>query len=394
MPIPTPFHDRTAPLCTSMQWKDWGGFHAVCRYGTHLEAEYHAIRQSAGLLDVSPLTKIAVTGADAAAFLSYVTSRNIQRLRRHRVRYAAICDEAGKMVDDGTVMNRGDGHYRLTSASPIWRWVDRFSAGFDVSIVDESDSIASLAIQGPRSRAILEQATGEELTLRYFQMASVALDGIPLEISRTGYTGDLGYELWCKPEHSMALWDHLMAAGKPHRLLPVGLDALDIVRIEAGLVLQGVDYYSAPTCLIESRKSSPFEAGIGFAVDLDGRSFVGGEALEAESRLPLKWQLVGLELSLPQMEELYETVGLPPALSIEASRRSRPVYLRSRQVGYITSSTFSPILKSAIALATVEGDAGVPGTDLEVEVTIEHVHHRISAKVVERPFFDPPRKRS
>ncbi|HIC21841.1 MAG TPA: aminomethyl transferase family protein, partial [Planctomycetes bacterium] len=190
MPIPTPFHDRTAPLCTSLRWKDWAGFHAVCRYGTHLEAEYHAIRQSAGLLDVSPLTKIAVAGPDAAAFLSFVTSRDIQRLRPARVRYVAICDEAGKLVDDGTVMNLGDAGYRLTAASPIWRWIDRFSAGFDVSLVDESDSIASLAIQGPRSRAILEQAAGEKIPLRYFQMAKMSFDGIPIEISRTGYTGD------------------------------------------------------------------------------------------------------------------------------------------------------------------------------------------------------------
>ncbi len=393
MPIPTPFHDRTAPLCTSLQWKDWAGFHAVCRYGTHLEAEYHAIRQSAGLLDVSPLTKIAVAGRDAAAFLSFVTCRDIQRLRPARVRYVAICDEAGKLVDDGTVMNLGDGSYRLTAASPIWRWIDRFSAGFDVSLVDESDSIASLAIQGPRSRAILEQAAGEKIPLRYFQLATMSLDGIPIEISRTGYTGDLGYELWCQAEHSTALWDRLMEAGKPHRLLPVGLDALDIVRIEAGFVLQGVDYFSAPTCLIESRKSSPFEAGIGFAVDLGRGSFVGSEALERENRMAPRSKLVGLELSLPDIEKLHASVGLPPVLPIEACRTSRPVYIRARQVGYITSSTFSPILKSAIALATVEGSVGEPGTGLEVEFTIEHVHHRIPATVVERPFFDPPRKR-
>ncbi|HIN80060.1 MAG TPA: aminomethyl transferase family protein, partial [Planctomycetes bacterium] len=346
MPIPTPFHDRTAPLCTSLRWKDWAGFHAVCRYGTHLEAEYHAIRQSAGLLDVSPLTKIVVDGPDAAAFLSFVTTRDLSRLRKGRVRYVAVCDEEGKLVDDGTVMNLGENKYRLTAASPLWRWVDRFSAGFDVTITDQSDEIASLAIQGPRSRAIVEEALGEVIPLRYFQMAATSLAGIPVEISRTGYTGDLGYELWCQAEHSTALWDRLMAAGKPHRLLPIGLDALDIVRIEAGYILQGVDYHSAPTCLIEGRKSSPFEAGIGFAVDLHRAPFVGSEALEREKRMPPRWKLVGLELSLPEIEKLYATVGLPPTLAIEASRISRPVHLRGQQVGYVTSSTFSPILKS------------------------------------------------
>ncbi len=394
MPIPTPFHQRTAPLCDSFRWKEWAGFHAVCRYGTHLESEYHAFRQSAGLIDVSPLTKIAIAGEDAAAFLSFVTTRNISSLARDRVRYVAICDEAGKLVDDGTVMNLGEDRYRLTAASPIWRWVDRFSAGFDVTIVDETDIIASLAIQGPRSRAILEAVTAAEIPLRYFQLGSFSIDGFEVQISRTGYTGDLGYELWCDRKHSTALWDRLMEAGKAHRLLPVGLDALDIVRIEAGFILQGIDYYSAPTCLIESRKSSPFEAGIGFAVEVDGRSFVGGEALKKEKKCPPRWKLVGLKLSIPGIEKLYGAVGLPPGLSIEASRASRPIYYRGRQVGYLTSSTYSPILKSAIAIATVEADVAELGTTLDAEFTVEHIHHQVEATVVERPFFDPPRKRS
>lgn len=394
MPIPTPFHERTAPLCESHRWKEWAGFLAPCRYGTHLDAEYHAIRQSAGLLDVSPLTKIAITGEDAAAFLSFVTTRNIGSLAADRARYVAICDEGGKLVDDGTVMNLGEGRYRLTAASPIWRWIDRFSAGFEVSIVDESETIASLAIQGPRSRAILEAAAGTEIPLRYFQLGTFLLEGFEVQVSRTGYTGDLGYELWCDRKHSTALWDRLMEVGKAHRLLPVGLDALDIVRIEAGFILQGIDYYSAPTCLIESRKSSPFEAGIGFAVEIDGRSFNGGAALERELKRPPLWKMVGLQLSIPQIEKLYDAVGLPPGLSIEASRASRPIYYLGRQVGYLTSSTYSPILKSAIALATVEADVAELDTTLEAEFTVEHVHHQVEATVVERPFFDPPRKRS
>ncbi len=394
MPLPTPFHDRTAPLCTSLRWKQWAGYHAVCRYQTHLEAEYHAIRQSAGLLDVSPLTKVRVEGPDAAAFLSFVTTRDVTRLRPGRVLYVGLCDEDGKLVDDGTVLRLGETHFRVTAASPVWRWLGRFSEGYSVSIVDESDAIASLAIQGPRSRAIVEEALGASLPLRYFRVRSAELAGVPIEISRTGYTGDLGYEVWVAAEHAGAIWDALISAGAAHRMLPIGLDALDIVRIEAGYVLQGVDYYSAPTCLIESRKSSPFEAGLGFAVELDRGPFVGSIALERERREGSPTALVGLELSYPAIEKLFARVGLPPALPIEASRSSRPVRNRRGQTGYITSSTWSPILKRAIALATVRRADSAEGRKLEVEFTVEHVHHAVSAQVVARPFFDPPRKRA
>lgn len=394
MPVPTPFHERTAKLCTSYRWKEWAGYHAVCSYDTCHEPEYAAFRHAAGLLDVSPLQKYRVAGSDAARLLAYVMTRDITRLAVGRVTYTCFCDERGKVIDDGTVARLDDETFRVTSASPAYAWLSRHTRGFTVEIEDQSEAIAALAVQGPTSRAVLEEALEAELKLPFFRVAAGAIDGVEVEISRTGYTGDLGYEVWMPAEHALSVWDTLIAAGRPHGLLPVGLDALDVTRVEAGFVLQDVDYFSAPRCLIESRKSSPFEIGLGWTVQLDRDPFVGQAALRAEQARGPAWSLVGLEMSWEELERLYDRYQLPPHLAATAWRTAVPVFEGGRQVGQATSGTWSPILKKSLALASVRTEHAAIGTALAIEHTVEYERRAVACRVVDRPFFDPERKRT
>lgn len=396
MPQQTSFHERTAELCKSYRWKEWAGYLAVCSYDVHHEPEYFALRHSAGLLDVNPLFKYRVSGTDAARFLSWVTTRDIRKLPAGRVTYTCLCDDLGKVVDDGTVARRGPDLYRLTTAGPSLAWLLDHARGFRVDIVDQSVTEAALALQGPTSRALLtEVATDIELDqLSFFGIAPARVAGQPVEISRTGYTGDLGYELWMAPEHALAVWDRLVDAGCNHGLLPVGLDALDMARVEAGFVLQDVDYYSALRTTVESRKSSPFELGLGWTVQLDRAPFVGQAALQREQRAGSAWNFVGLEIDWDEVHALYREAGLPPQLPTRAWRTAVPVFSAGAQVGQATSGTWSPILKRNLALASVKRPYDRAGTSLAIEFTVEYARHNVTARVVPTPFFDPERKRT
>lgn len=397
MPIPTPFHPRTRALCHSYQWKEWAGYYAVCSYDAHSEREYFAIRNSAGLLDVTPLYKYEFVGPDAAAVLARIVSRDITRLRLGRVTYCCWCDAAGKTLDDGTVARLGKEHYRLTSSEPWLFWFRRLARGARVTITDSTRDIAALALQGPRSRAILDQVVDFDMDrMRFFRVRRMKLAGREVWVSRTGYTGDLGYEIWMANDDALPVWDALVEAGAPHRMEPIGLDALDVSRLEAGFVLQGVDYYSARGCLIESRKSSPFEAGLGPTVELDRDPFIGQQALADERAAGSEWSLVAIALDWQEIEALYDRWDLPPHLAPVAWRTAVPVYASDgkTQVGQATSGTWSPTLKQSIALATVKARYGAERQRLKMEYTVEYERRQVTATVVARPLFDPERKRS
>jgi aminomethyltransferase len=395
MPRTTPFHSRTADLCASLAWKEWAGYAAVCSYDSHSEAEYFCLRSTAGLLDITPLYKVDLTGPDAARLLSRVWTRDITKIGVGRVVYSSICDERGHMLDDGTIARLGPEHFRTTSSEPWLAWMQRHARGLDVQFTDTTDTIAALALQGPRARAILKPVVEFDMDqMRFFRVRKTTLSGIPLWISRTGYTGDLGYELWTENAHAEALWDALMAAGKDHGMLPIGLDALDVARIEAGFVLQGIDYVCARSCLIESRKSTPDDAGLGWTIDLDREPFIGQAAIRAERARGPVWDLVGLEISWPEIEKLYAEYGLPPHLAPEACRLAVPVYDdEGIQVGQATSTAWSPTCKRYLALAQVRRPHHKLGARLRIEHTVEFERRKVLATVVERPFFDPPRKR-
>ena len=391
----TPFHARTGPLCQSQNWRRWAGYLTAGSYELNHDREYYAVRSSAALFDVSPLFKYEIQGPDAVAFLNRIVTRDVSKCQPNQVLYTPWCDEFGKVMDDGTLARLGDHAFFLTSAEPNLRWLSDNVLRFDVRVEDVSDSIASLSLQGPNARVVLNSATdGAVDDLGFFRQTRGRISGIDVRITRTGYSGDLGYEIWVDPARAEPIWDGLMAAGKPYGIAPAGILALDVARIEAGLILLDVDYVPAHRAVIEDRKSSPFELGLGWTVKLDKGTFNGRDALvEEHSRAP-EWQLRGLEIDWESLEHVYGKVGLPPQLPSVAWRSSVPVYAGRRQVGYATSGCWSPILKTYIALAHLHSSHAALDMALEMEVTVEHHRRRAAARVVNTPFFNPERKRS
>ena len=385
----TPFHERVAALCVSHAWRRWAGYLVASSYELSHEREYHAIRSAAALFDVSPLYKYRVRGKDAARLLDHVMTKNIQNLQVGQVAYTPWCDAAGKVLDDGTIARLDETSFRVTAAEPNLRWLEDNARGLDARIEDVSESVAALSLQGPASRAILG---GVEL--KYFRLKDAELGGIPVTISRTGYTGDLGYEIWIAKEKALAVWDALIEAGTPHGLTPAGMLALDVARIEAGLMLIDVDYVPARKAFIEGQTSSPYELDLGWAVDLKKERFVGREALVAEAARAPQWRFVGIEIEWESLERLYAEVGLATRVPGAAWRMSVPIYAGAEQAGYATSGGWSPLLKRYIALAHLRAAHAAPGTQLEIEITVEHQRKRAHARVVKKPFFDPERKRA
>ncbi len=356
------------------------------------EREYHCIRAAAALFDVSPLYKYLIRGRDAARLLDRVVTRNVVRAEVGQVLYTPWCDAAGKVLDDGTVARLDETEFRMTSAEPGLRWLEANAVGLEVGIDDVSEAMAALSLQGPQSLAILK-ALGDIPPLKYFRLARTQLRGVPVEVSRTGYTGDLGFELWMKSEDALAVWDALMEVGKAYGLQAAGMLALDVARIEAGLMLIDVDYVPARKALIESQTSSPFELDLAWAVNLDKEQFVGRQALAAEKTRGPQWQFVGVEIGWQGLERLHADVGLATRLPQTAWRTSVPLYSGAEQAGYATSGGWSPLLKKYIALAHLRSQWAKPGAELDIEITVEHRRRRAAARVVKKPFFDPERKK-
>ena len=394
MPIGTAFHERTFPLCESLNYREWSGYYTVGVYEMHHEHEYNAIRNSAALIDISPLFKYRVTGSDATRFVNRVITRDINKVAIDQVIYCCWCDPEGKVIDDGTITRLGENDYRWTAADPSLRWFQQNALGLDVHIEDISEQTAALALQGPTSGKLLHAVAGANIAnLKYFRVTHGKIAGIPVDISRTGYTGDLGYEIWVPWNDAVKVWDSLMSMGKIFDIHPAGMIALDIARIEAGLILIEVDYTSSKKALIPDQKYSPAEIGLGKLVDLKKESFVGRDALLAESKKggPAR-ALVGLEINWNEVEALYEKMGMAPQVPSMASRVAVPVYRGGRQVGKATSTTWSPTLKKMIALACVDRAHSANGTELHMEMTVEAVRKSVSSRVVPVPFFNPPRK--
>ncbi len=393
MPIGTAVHERTFPLCESLSFREWSGYYAVSAYEAHHEHEYNAIRNASALIDVSPLFKYLISGKDAVKLVDRVITRDAQKLAAGQVYYTPWCDEHGKVIDDGTVTRVGEDTFRWTAADPSLRWFTQNAIGLDVTIDDISEQMAALALQGPTSARLLDAVADADIRhLKYFRMTRGRIAGVPVEISRTGYTGDLGFEIWMPWDRAVDVWDALMTGGRAFDIHPAGMLALDVARVEAGLLLIDVDFNSSKKALIESQKYSPFEMGLGRLVQLDKRPFVGRAALADEQRRGPARQIVGLEISWPAVERLYDGLGLAPQLAATASRVPVPVYRNGRQIGRATTTTWSPVLKKLIALATVSAPHCAEGTTLEIEVTVEAVRHHVPALVVKTPFFNPARK--
>lgn len=393
----TPFHQRTAPLCEAQNWRRWAGYLAASSYELTHDREYYAIRNSAALLDVSPLFKYHVRGPDAARLLDRVVTRNVGSAAVGQVLYTTWCDGDGKVIDDGTVSRLDEQFFRMTAADPNYRWLGDNSRGLNVTIEDVSDEIAALALQGPNARVILEQATEQDLAkLKFFRLTTVSVRGIPVTITRTGYTGDLGYEIWMDAGQAVPVWDAMIETGTPYGITPAGMLALDVARIEAGLLLLDVDYVSSRKALIEGQKSTPHELGLGWTVALGKSAFNGHRAIRAEAERGAEWKFVGVQVDWESLEALYMEMGLAPRLPTQAWRTSVPLYDpdSGEQAGYATSGCWSPLLKRYIALAHLKTRYAELGNDLRMEVTVEHRRKRAKARVVETPFFNPARKRA
>ena len=396
MSIGTPFHPRTAPLNRKMQWREWSGYFASSAYADFHDIEYNAIREVAALIDVSPLYKYRVHGPDALRLVDRVITRDARKLAVGQVFYTPWCDERGKVIDDGTIHRLADREYRWTAADPQLRWLRQNARGLDVAIDETTEAVAALALQGPLSRDVLEAATGESFAdLGYFRRRPARLGRVDIDVSRTGYTGDLGYELWIPTERALKAWDRLIEAGRPFGLRPAGMLALDVVRLEAGLILIEVDYTSARHAMNPEQNYSPYEIGLGRLVSFGKADFVGRLALEREQRAggPAR-RLVGLELDWYAIEGLYAAQGLPPAISPTTDRSPVPVFSERGQIGKVTNRGWSPLLKQAIALASVPPSHERHGSRVEVEWTVEGRRGRVPATVVDLPFLDLPRKRA
>ena len=393
MPIGTAVHERTFALCESLNYREWSGYYAVSAYEGHHEHEYNAIRNAAALIDVSPLFKYLISGRDAARFVDRLITRDVSKMTVGQVFYTPWCDEHGKVIDDGTVSRLDEQTFRWTAADPSLRWFRQNAAGFDVAIEDISEQVAALALQGPTSARLLRAIAGADIdALKYFRVTQGSIAGVPVDISRTGYTGDLGYEIWIPAEQAVRVWDALMDGGRPFDIKPAGMLALDVARVEAGLLLIEVDFFSSKKAMIAAQKYSPFEMGLGRLVNLSAGRFIGQQALREEQRRGHARQIVGLEVNWPGVERIYDDLGLAPAVAATTSRVAVPVYRGGRQIGKATSTTWSPVLKRMLALATIERPHFAEGTDVEMEVTVEAVRHRVPAKVARTPFFNPPRK--
>ena len=394
MPVGTAFHERTLALCESLNFKEWSGYYTVGAYEMTHEHEYNAIRNTTAMIDISPLFKYRVTGRDATKLVNRVITRDINKVAVDQVIYCCWCDPEGHVIDDGTITRLGENEYRWTAADPSLRWFKQNALGLEVESEDISEKVAALALQGPTSAKLLRAASTVDIgKLKYFRVGHGKIAGIPVDISRTGYTGDLGYEVWVNWADAVKVFDELMIKGRPFDIHPAGMVALDIARIEAGLILIEVDYISCKRALIDDQKYTPGEIGLGKLVDLKKESFVGREALaeEAKSGGPAR-SLVGLEINWSEVEALYEKIGMAPQVPGTASRVAVPVYRGGRQVGKATSTTWSPTLKRMIALASVSKESATNGSTLSMELTVEASRKTVSAKIVPLPFFNPPRK--
>lgn len=384
--LPTPFHERLRALSQVDAFIPWAGYTTVDVFTT-VEQEYFAIRNSASLYDLTPMVKYRIAGADALRFLNRLVTRDLGRLRPGRVAYCVWCNDAGHLIDDGTVFCLGEGEYRLCTAERQLDWLLDSAIGFDVAISEVTEDVAALALQGPTSYSVLRKAgvTGVE-RLKPFELGTFVLAAARdarLMVSRTGFTGDLGYELWMEPKDAEPVWDALVEAGRTRGIRPIGSRALNIARIEAGFLLPNVDFIPAERTVFIGTERSPLELGLAWLVDFSKGHFTGRRALLAEQRRGARRRLVGLDVE-----------GTKPAYNalLYADRGLR------RQAGSVSSAAWSPTTKRNLALAMVDAPHFDAGGTLWAEIYLnrELVWERrvVRARVVERPFFAPERRRA
>ena len=377
--LQTPFHARTAAANVLNRWGPWAGCQSALCFGDS-DMEYTAIRNGASVYDLCPMIKYRVQGSEAAAYLDRLTIRNVTKMSVGSVHYTAWCDDEGKLLDDGTLFRLGPDHFMVCCQERHLNWLIDSAMGYDVQVEEITETIAALSLQGPCSATVLQAAGFDVTGLKPFRIARFAFLSGEITISRTGFTGDLGYELWLDPAQALALWDHLFMAGAPWGLRPIGTEALDLARIEAGFIITNMDFIPADQALREDRARSPLEMGLAWMIDWDKGHFTGRRALLAERARGSEWALVGLDVP--------GNVSAAGSILYHAGKH---------EAGFITAAAWSPTLKRSIALAQVPArHAG--GDNLWVEIyalrELQYVKLMLQVAVVPRPFFNPPRKRA
>jgi aminomethyltransferase len=395
--VGTAFWPRQKELNTKESWGDWSGYFAAAVYADFHDIEYNAIREAAAVIDISPLYKYVVEGPDATCLLDRVMTRDVSKLQVDQVSYTPWCDEEGKVIDDGTLTRLSETSYRITAADPSYRWFVLNATNLDVDVQDVSESTAGLALQGRLTRGVIEAATGESWDdVRYFRRRRSSIAGVEVDVTRTGYTGDHGYEVFMPADGALAVWDALFDVGEAYGIRAAGIRALDVSRVEAGLILIEVEYTSARHAISEEQTYSPFEIGLGRFVNFGkAADFNGRRALLAEQAAggPPR-RLVGLELEWAGIEGMFAKHGLAPMISPFVERDPVPVYRESKQVGRATSMVWSPTLKKMIAFGSIDAQFERLGTRLGVEYSVEGERGNVDAHVVKLPFLDLQRKRA
>jgi aminomethyltransferase len=386
-------------LNEGQRWDDWEGFLAASMYSLDPLVEYNAVRLGCGLFDVSPLHKYEVRGPDAQALLQRMVVRNLAPSRPGRGFYTVWCDDDGKVVDDGAVFHIAENHLRLTSTLPSLEWLIDNSSGFDVTIEDVSEELVGIALQGPTSRDLLQKLTSVDLSaLKYWHCTDADVVGSPSLISRSGYTGDLGFEIFVRPEDAERIWDSAMDLASDYQMRPCGLVALDMTRIEAGLPTIDAEFISAKQTLFEVQTISPLELGVGWMCKLDGDFFVGRDALIKEKlNGTSRWNTVGIELDVTYIEKYFREFAMPLHLPERSWNEAVPIYADEPQnnlIGRGTSGMWSPLLKKYIVIARIPPQYAKLGSSFFIEEVIEAKAFSIPATVVKMPFFDPPRKKA
>ncbi|MEP7202052.1 MAG: aminomethyltransferase family protein [Ilumatobacteraceae bacterium] len=397
MVLTTPFHERLAPLNQTQLWSHWSGYLSAVKYQISDKFEYFAVRNSAGLIDTSPLYKYRIAGRDAGKFLGGVLARDIGVCRDGQAQYTLWCDDRGYVIEDGVVIKFAADDFILTSAEPNLAYFQNLIGYDQVEITDVSTDYASLAVQGPRSREILAELDPAIATLAFFHHGPAKIGNVPVHVSRTGYTGDLGYELWVGAEGAIEMWDTLIEACAGRGVLPVGQSALLMTRIEAGLVLIGVDFHSSRFAFNDHARSTPAELGFAWMFrDLatSTRRFIGRASIERElADKTSRWKMVGLTIDWRDWDRHFGDAGLIPPKDETPVVYEMMLYDdETSRVGYTTSFMYSPMLQRHVAMARVLPHLAVPGSRVNLEITINHRYHTVAAVVARPPLFNPPRK--
>jgi aminomethyltransferase len=378
----SPFYDRIAALDTVNQWHEWKGYSSADALYCE-DTEYFAIRNATAVFDLTPMTKYRISGPDALEYINRLVTRDMNKIKPGRVAYAVWCDDRGQVIDDGTIFHLKEGEYRLCSQERHFAWLQAAAIGFDVSIVLETADVAALAVQGPTSFSVLSAMGLKGLEgLKPFGLMNFDFDGADLMVSRTGFTGDLGYELWISPDKDESLWDALFEAGKLHGIRAMGTHALELARIEAGYLAAYEDFLPADATVRTGRTRSPLELGLGWLVDFKKPNFNGRRALAEEKRRGSAWRLVKLD--------------------IDGNKAANHSYIyakekgNKKEIGFVTSAAWSPVCKQNIAIGTVRMPHGAVGSNVWVEIYYQREMHwsRAMAKaaVVDKPFWFPPRR--